>query len=323
MRVLLTGGTGYLGKAVARALLARDHEVRLLVRGGPRPGLPEGAEVVPGDVTDAGAMTAAAAGCDAVMHMAALVKMWVPDRGDFDRINVGGLRNAIAASRAAGARLLYTSSFIAVGPAGPEPADESRVHPANRYRNDYERTKAEADAVAREAGDVIMLYPGVVYGPGELTDGNIVAKIVSDHLKGDFPGLIGNGDRIWSYAYVDDVAGGHVAALERGQPGERYFLCGDNVTMARFFDVLAELSGVPAPTRHIPFGVAKALGWSLWLWAELTGWPPRLTPGDVEVFREHWAFSSAKAQRELGYAPRPLAAGLAETVAWLRGEARA
>ncbi|HET7746301.1 MAG TPA: NAD-dependent epimerase/dehydratase family protein, partial [Vicinamibacteria bacterium] len=241
MKVLLTGGTGFLGKNVARALAAAGHELRLLARPtSSRDGLPAG-ERVDGDVTDREAMLRAAEGCQAVVHMAAMVKMWTPDRAAFDAVNVGGLRNALAAGRAAGARVLYTSSFIAIGPTGPQPADESQVHPG-RPRNDYERTKAEADAVAREAAaagqDVVLVYPGVVYGPGDLTDGNIVVRMITDHLAGRLPGIIGPGDRAWSYAYVDDVARGHAAALERGRPGERYLLGGENVTMTGFFERL-------------------------------------------------------------------------------------
>jgi farnesol dehydrogenase len=322
VKLLLTGATGFLGKAVARALDRRGHSLRVLARPtSDRRGLPSSAEFAEGDVTDAASLKAAARGCEAMLHMAALVKMWVPERERFDRVNVGGLKNALEASREAGARLVYTSSFIAVGPAGPEPADERLVHPGDRYRNDYERTKAEADRLARAAAatqDIVILYPGVVYGPGDLTDGNLIVKMVDDHLRGRFPGIIGPGDRIWSYAFVDDVAEGHAAALERGGKGERYFLAGDNVTMNGLFARLQEVSGTPPPSRHIPYGVAAALGRSLVMWAELTGRPPLLTHEVVDVFREHWAYSSAKAERELGYRPRPLVDGLRQTVEWLR-----
>jgi nucleoside-diphosphate-sugar epimerase len=323
VKVLLTGGTGFLGKNVARALGAAGHQLRLVARAGSNlSGLPDGAEVVRGDVTDADAVRRAAEGCGAVLHMAALVKMWVPDREVFDAVNVGGLRNALAAAAAAGARLVYTSSFIAVGPTGPQPADESQVHPGHGFRNDYERTKAEADAIAREAAaggaDVVILYPGVVYGPGDRTDGNLVVQMVADHLAGRFPGIVGPGDRLWSYAYVDDVAAGHVAALERAARGSRYFLAGENVDMNRFFATLAEVSGTPPPVRHIPYAAASALGYALYLWAELTGLPPQLTHEVVGVFREHWAYSSARAEQDLGYRPTSLRDGLQRTVDWLR-----
>ena len=323
MKLLLTGGTGFLGKNVARRLAARGHELRLIAREkSDLSGLPAGIEIVRGDVTDGPSLARAAEGCGAVFHMAALVKVWVPERERFDLVNVGGLRNALAAARGAGARLVYTSSFIAIGPTGATPADEALIHPGNSYRNDYERTKALADAVAREAAaagqDVVMLYPGVVYGPGDLTEGNLVVKMVADHLQGRFPGIVGPGDRLWSYSFVEDVAEGHALALEKARAGERYFLCGENVEMNGFFRVLEEVTGAAPPRRHIPYGVASALGYALYLWAETTGHPPLLTHEVVGVFREHWAYTSAKAERELGYAPRPLRDGLRATVDWLR-----
>ena len=124
--------------------------------------------------------------------------------------------------------------------------------------------------------------------------------MVADHLAGRFPGIVGPGDRLWSYAFVDDVAAGHVAALERAAAGSRYFLAGENATMNALFATLAEVSGTPPPARHIPYAAAAALGYALYLWAELTGLPPKLTHEVVGVFREHWAYSSARAERELG-----------------------
>ena len=329
MKVLLTGGTGFLGKNVARQLVGAGHEVRLLARTTSNLALlPSGIEIARGDVADRPSFEDAARGCQAVMHMAALVKMWVPDAAEFDRVNVGGARNALAAARAAGARLVYTSSFIAVGPTGPEPVDESRVHDLKRFRNNYERTKALADVIAREAAaggqDVVLLYPGVVYGPGELTDANLVVKMIRDHLAGRLPALVGPGDRLWSYAYADDVAAAHVAALERGPAGARYFLGGDNVTLVALFARLQKLTGVAPPRHHIPYGVASLLGRAMYLWADLTGAPPELTHEVVDVFREHWAYDSRKAEAELGYRRRGLEDGLRETLEWLRSpEARA
>jgi nucleoside-diphosphate-sugar epimerase len=323
LKVFLTGGTGFLGKNVARRLVAAGHQLRLLARAGSDVSqLPPGAEIVRGDVTDAGTLERGAEGCGALLHMAALVKVWVPDASEFDRVNVGGLQNALAAARHAGARLVYTSSFIAVGPTGPEPADESQVHDLRAFRNHYERTKALADVAAREAAaagqDVGLLYPGVVYGPGELTEANIVVKMIRDHLTGRLPALVGPGDRLWSYAFADDVAGAHVAALQCGRAGERYFLGGENVTLTDLFARLERLTGVRAPRRHIPYGVASVLGRALHAWAELTGATPELTHDVVAVFREHWAYQSRKAEAELGYRRTALDDGLAQTLEWLR-----
>jgi farnesol dehydrogenase len=327
VKVLLTGATGFLGKNVARHLVARGHALRILAREtSDLRGLPTDVEVARGDVTLSDSVREAARGCGAVLHMAALVKNWAPDRARFDAVNVSGFRNALAAARGAGARLVYTSSFMAVGPAGPVPADESHVHPGRRYCNDYERTKAIADRAAREAAaegaDVIMLYPGVVYGPGELTDGNLVVQMIADHLHGRLPGIIGRGDRLWSYSFVDDVALGHALALEKGRAGERYFLCGENATLHDLFAAVEQATNVGPPRLHIPYPVASALGRLLWGWADLTGHPPMLTHGVVEVFKQHWAYSSQKAERELGYETTPLGDGVRRTVEWLREEAR-
>ena len=323
MRVLLTGATGFLGKNVARALAAAGHSLRVLARGtSVLAGLPEDVEIARGDVTDADSLRDAARGCNAIVHMAALVKNWAPDRSRFDAVNVGGLMHALRAAKDEGIRLVYTSSFMAIGPTGAEPADEGQLHLANGYCNDYERTKAIADGVARAAAaagqDVVMLYPGVVYGPGELTDGNLVVQMLADHIRGRLAGVIGKGDRLWSYAFVEDVARGHVLALEKGKAGERYLLGGENATLVELFAAVSQIAGVKPPRRHIPYAVASALGRALWLWADVTGHPPLLTHEVVDVFREHWAYTSEKAERELGYEGTPLAVGLRKTVDWLR-----
>jgi len=323
MRVLLTGGTGFLGRTVARQVAARGHALRVLARATSRTdGLPEGAEVATGDVTDAASLREAARGCEAVMHMAALVKIWVPDPERFDAVNVGGLRNALAAAREAGARLVYTSSFIALGPSGEGRLDASRSHPGPPYRNAYERTKAEADAMARRAAadgqDVVILYPGVVYGPGDMTEGNLVARMIADHLDGRLPALVGPGDRRWSYAFVEDVAEGHALALEDGRAGERFVLGGEDATLAQLFSLVEQMTGQAAPRLHLPYAAAALVGRLQWLWAEATGHVPQLTQGEVGVFREQWACDSTRAIERLGYRPRPLAEGLRETIDWLR-----
>ena len=326
MKVLVTGGAGFLGKNIVSALLQKGHDIVLLVRGGRRPGLPAFAEVVDGDVRDAAVFQRAASGCDAILHAAAMVKIWSPRIKDFEDINVGGIRNAIAAARTHNIRLVYTSSFMAVGPTSETPADESQVHPGG-YRNDYERTKALADAVARsyaqEGGDIVLLYPGVVYGPGELTDGNIVAKMIADRMNGRLPGIVGPGDRYWSYAFVDDVAHGHVEALERGRKGERYLLAGDNATLTELFAAASRRAGRDLSPRKLPYGLSRLVGRAMWLWADMTGKMPDLTHQAVGIFEHHWAYRSDKAIKDLAYRVRPLGEGIGATVDWLIAEGHA
>ena len=334
MRVLVTGGTGFLGRRVAQRL-ARDHEVVLLVRApAERPGLPAGARVVAGDVTDRASLERALAGCDAAVHAAALVKILAP-AAEFDRINLGGLDNFLAAARTAGVeRQLYVSSFIALGPterlpgrAADEGAEPSGPHGASRrWINHYERTKTLADRRAREAiaagAPLSVVYPGVVYGPGELTEGNIVVRHLLDLAAGRLPGLVGRRRRLWNYVFVEDVADGVARALEQGVAGSRYCLGGVNVSLGGFYDLVGEIGGIRVPRRRIPDPVAKTAGLAAREWARMTGGTPKLTPDLVEVYRHDWALDSDRAYAELGCRPRSLREGLEETVSWLRETGR-
>ncbi len=199
MKILVTGGTGFLGRRVVSELAPR-HALRLLVRrGSSRERFPEGVEFVEGDVTDRASLDRAAAGCDAVVHAAALVKILAP-RQEFDRINVGGLENVLAAAEEAGGveRVLYVSSFIALGPTEKAPGgvlDESAEPRDRAWINDYERTKTLSDRQARRAiaagAPLTVVYPGVIYGPGEMTEGNIVVRHILDLIHGRLPALIG------------------------------------------------------------------------------------------------------------------------------------
>jgi NAD+-dependent farnesol dehydrogenase len=329
MKILLTGATGFLGRRLA-AELAPRHELRLLVRrGSSRERFPPGVELAEGDVTDRASLDRAAAGRDAVIHAAALVKILAP-REEFDRVNVGGLDNVLAAAEAAGTveRFVYVSSFMALGPtesAAGGTLDESAEVRDRAWINDYERTKALADRRARraiqEGAPVTIVYPGVIYGPGELTEGNIIARHVLDLANRRLPALLGRPERRWNYVFVDDAARGVALALERGRPGSRYVLGGENVTLGEFYAQVERLTGVPVPKLRLPDGVARAAGGAQKAWARLRGargGTPKLTPDLVEVYRHDWAYSSARAESELGYRPRPLAEGLAATVDWLK-----
>ncbi len=312
MKVLVTGGTGYLGRALVRALAARGHDPVVFARSAARSALP--GRLVDGDVRDAGALERAAEGCEAVLHAAALVSIWRRRAGDFDDVNVGGFRNMCRAAAARHVpRILYTSSFLALAP---------RDLKSPLAANDYQRTKVAADRVADEmvadGVPLVRVYPGVIYGPGTLTEGNLVGRLISDHVKRRLPGLIGP-ENLWSYAYVDDVAEGHCAALERGAPGARYVLGGVNATQAQVFDIVEQLTGRPRP-RRIPFAIARALGAAEELRVRLTGGTPLVTRGAVEIFRHDWSLDSSIAVRDIGYQMTPLDEGLRRTVAALRGE---
>ena len=311
MKVLVTGGTGYLGRAVVSALRARGHDLVIFARTATRSGLP--GALVDGDIRDRAALERAAAGCDAISHSAALVSIWRRRREDFDEVNVGGLRNVLAAAAASRIpRVLYTSSFVALPPRDlKEPI----------LANDYQRTKVLADRVAdqavRDGAPLIRVYPGVVYGPGSFTEGNLVGRLISDHLKHKLPGLVGPENR-WSYAYVDDVAAGHCAALERGRTGAQYALGGENAPQRRVFEIVQRLTGRRPPPR-IPFPAADLLGAAEELRVTLFGGTPLLTRGAVEIFRHDWSLDSSEAIHDLGYTLTPLDTGVARTLESIRG----
>jgi farnesol dehydrogenase len=312
MKVLVTGGTGYLGRAVVGALAARGHDLVIFARTATASGLP--GTLVDGDVRDRPALERAAAGCEAISHSAALVSIWRRRAQDFDDVNVGGLRNVLAVAAAHRiSRILYTSSFVALPPRGRSEPIEA---------NDYQRTKVAADRLADESvlhgSPLVRVYPGVVYGPGAFTEGNLVGRLIADHLKGRLPGLVGPENR-WSYAYVDDVAAGHCAAIERGAAGARYELGGENAPQTRVFDLVRQLTNRRPPMR-IPFAVATALGAAEELRVTMFGGTPLITRGAVEIFRHDWSLDSSAATRELGYAMTPLEEGIRATVAAITGE---
>jgi len=319
--ILLTGATGYLGSAIARELIARRQPFRVLVRDAARLGFDPAqsqCEVAVGDLLNDDALGAALQGADAVIHVAALVKMWVRDRNDFQRVNVQGLQNLLhAASRAGVRRVVYTSSFMALGPSADVSADES-LRNAGPFANEYEESKSQALEWLRCEGlrqfPVIAVLPGVVYGPGPKTDGNLMGEMIDGYLAGKFPGLLGSGNQRWSFAFNRDVVKAHLAALDKGRSGEAYLLAGDNRSLNDFFRVVADVTHVRRKIRHIPFAAAKLVGAVELMQARLSNRPPQLTPGVVEIFEHDWVYSSAKSIRELDYRVASLEEGLLETL---------
>ena len=309
VRVLVTGGTGYLGTAIVGALLARGHHVVLFGRAArPAPGI----DAVAGDIRDASAVAAAARGCDAICHSAALVSIRHAP-AEAEAVNVGGLRHVLAAATAHGVgRVLYTSSFLALPPAG-------RHTPL--AANDYQRTKAAALRVAREASQsglpVVCVHPGVVLGPGVRSEGNLVARLLKDHLNGRLPGIVGAA-RTWAFSFVEDVAAGHALALERGRLGEQYGLGGHNLPQMAMFEWLRARRGTRLPW-DLPVPLASVAGAIEELRARLFGSLPLITRGAVEIFSHDWPVDSTRAVADLGYHISSFDQALSATLADIEG----
>lgn len=323
MRVLITGSTGYLGSQVAARLAGAGHSVLSLVRRGREAGAPSGCSPIAGDVLDPPSLERALAGCDACVHMAAMVKMWARDPLEFDRVNVEGLAAVLSAAERRGVgRILYTSTIAALGPTGPEARDETCARTEFNFRTDYERSKWAAERLAVERAStghpIVIVYPGVVYGPGAATQGNLMEKVFADYAAGRTRTRLGGRPTRVCYAYAPDVADGHLLALEKGTPGRGYILGGENVTQDELFSLLQGLTGIAPPRTAVPFWVAEAAGRAQRVRARLTGRMPAFTDGAIATFRHHWAYASERAVREIGYRITPLREGLRATLQELK-----
>jgi nucleoside-diphosphate-sugar epimerase len=303
VQVLVTGSTGYLGRAVVKALRRSGHAVVAFSRSASTSGID--AATIDGDIRDGAAVAGAARGCDAIIHTAALVAVWRKRSREFDDINIGGLANVLAAaSQHAIPRIVYTSSFLAL------PPGTSGAIPA---WNDYQRTKAlaslTADRAVAQGAPIICLHPGVIYGPGPRTAGNLVGNMIADHLAGTLPGVVGS-SRIWSFAYIEDVAAAHVAAVEQRHASGRYCLGGENAPQMR------EMTGQRLP-RRLPGWVAAGVALADELRATWLGGIPQLTTGTLEILLHDWPLDSARATRDLGYRVTPLNEGIANILSSL------
>ncbi len=318
MRVLLTGASGFIGSHVAAELRRGGADVRAFCRSEP----PPEARVhdwQPGDVRDADAVRRAFAGCDAVVHAAALYSYRRVDADAMEEINVGGTRNVLnAAARSGSGRVLCTSSSATCGPVRGRPATETDHPPGWELRVPYKRTKVAAEelalAAARDGLDVLFVNPTTVVGPGDRQP-TPSGKMVKDVVEGRMLGYLeGAGLNIVSAV---DVARGHRLALEHGRRGERYILGSENLALREALALAARAGGVRAPWLPVPWGMAYAAA----LGARLAGRAARREPDllvldEVRLARLPLFFSSDKARTELGYAPRPAAEALTAAASW-------
>jgi len=317
VNIAITGGTGFLGTAIVRHLCECGDDVRVIVRPTSRADrLPDAVTTTVADIRDRAQLREAFAGVEGVIHAAALVSNWGRRWAEFERVNVEAPVIVCEAAVEAGARtVVHVSSFLALGTSEDERGvNEATRHDPRHVHNHYERSKMLGDARVRDLAarglPVVIVYPGVLYGPGPATEGNFVGRLRADLAAGRVPGMIGSGDQRWSFAHVDDVAAGIRLALTVATPGSRYVLGGDNASMTTLFALLAAMTGAEPPRRHI----GRRLAWLAAALGELraraTGRVPTLTRDAVAIFLHDWACDSSAAVRDLGYTFRPLADGL-------------
>lgn len=312
-RILVTGASGFVGSAVVRALLARGYGVRALVRptSSRRNLAGLDVEVVEGPLGD----RAALAGCDALIHVAADYRLWVPQPAEMMRANVEGTRAMMEAALDAGIRRIVHTSSVATlgGPAEDAPARlDDMIGP-------YKRSKFLAEEVVRgliaERGlPAVIVNPSTPIGPGDIRP-TPTGRVIVEAAAGRMPAHVDTGLNL---VHVDDVGAGHVLALERGQVGERYVLGGDDISLADMLAAIARLVGRKCPRVRVPLAAVLPVALAAEGWGRLTGREPFVTLDGLRMARTPMYFSSAKAEAALGYTHRPAAEALRDAVEWFR-----
>ena len=333
-RIFVTGASGFIGTSLTRQLLASGYKVRGMSRN--LPSLPPGYEraheelwghpgfeFFQGNITDIESLRHGIDGCGYVIHLAGYAKNYSPDPSIFHKINVEGMKNVFAVSQEKNVKkIVWTSSIVTFGPT-PKGfvADENFPRMTSQYLTEYEESKSLAEKEAlhwiSEGLPLVIVNPTRVYGPGQLSEGNALARLIDDYDRGRFPFLVNRGVNIGNYGYVDDVARGHLLALEKGRIGERYILGGENASLKGFFKMIESVTG----KKHFKIPLLTfwpmVVGYTLLYSAKMFGIYPRITPGWVRTFIVDWAYSCDKAKRELGYNPISLREGLDRTCRWI------
>jgi dihydroflavonol-4-reductase len=322
MTTLVTGGTGFIGAHLVRALLARGDEVRCLARPASRrdnlEGLP--VELVAGDLCDRASLAAAVTGCESVFHCAADYRLYARDPRELYAVNVEGTRCLLRAAGDAGAlRIVYTSSVGALGlePDG-RPATETTPVSIERMIGHYKRSKFMGERVAEELASeglpVVIVNPSAPVGELDIKP-TPTGRMIVDFLRRRMPAYVDTGLNVVD---VRDVAAGHLAAAERGRPGERYILGNRNLSLREILGILAQLTGLPAPRVRVPHWLPAFFAAIDTAAARARGTEPRVSLESVRMSRYRMYFDAGKAVRELGLPQTPVENALERAVTWFR-----
>jgi dihydroflavonol-4-reductase len=326
MRALVTGATGFVGAAVARALGDAGWQVRALARSGSNRSnlLGVAVEVAEGDLADVASLERALEGCTGLFHAAADYRLGARNPEPLYLTNVEGTRNILHAARKCGvARIVYTSSVATIGiPSDGSPGDERTPVALSQMIGHYKRSKYLAEEVVRDAAraglSVVIVNPSTPVGPGDIKP-TPTGQLVLDAASGRMPAYVDTGLNI---VHVDDVAAGHVAAYERGRAGERYILGGEDMTLRTILGEIAQLVGRKPPRIRLPYAMVLPMAYLAEGLAAVTGRSGRITLEGVRMSRKRMYFSSAKAVSELGYRWRPPLEAFEDAVNWFRERGR-
>lgn len=328
MKCFVTGATGFIGANLVHELTTRGHEAKVLVR--PQADLRglEGAhcERVAGDLSDRFRLAEAMRGCDWCFHVAAMYALWLPDYRPMFAANFAGTRDTLQAAVDAGcSRIVYTSTVGCVGLPRPRggrliPGDESTLASWSRMTSEYKKSKWRAEEIARsfvvKGAPVVIVNPSAPVGPRDVKP-TPTGQIIVDFLNRRMPAYLDTG---LNWVHVRDVAIGHILAAEKGRPGERYILghAEGNWTLQQTFQVLAELTGLPAPHLRLPYAFALLFARLSECKSRFTGKPPRAPVAGVQMARYKMFFNPAKAVAQLGLPQTPPRQAFADAVEWFR-----
>ncbi|HTQ37928.1 MAG TPA: NAD-dependent epimerase/dehydratase family protein [Pirellulales bacterium] len=340
--VFVTGAGGFIGAGLVWELVKRGHTVHAFTRSGkittPPGFLPEqrpdfthpNIKIVQGNITDRDSLRRGMDGCSQVYHLAGYAKNWARTFQPYFDNNVMGLCHVCeVAKQLAVERMVWTSTMLTFGPTPRGVVGDETTVRTTKFFTEYERSKsgAEVDALnyAADGLPLVIVNPGRVFGPGHLSEGNSVSLLIDMYDCGKVPFLLGGGRNVGNWVFVDDVVQGLILAMEHGRRGEKYLLGGENASLKEFLSLVDKVSG----RRHFQITIrrpaAMTYAWLLKQRAQWLGVYPQITPEWVRVFLTDWAYSSAKAQRELGYRITPLEEAVRITYEWLlrvRSEAK-
>ncbi|MDB5367843.1 MAG: NAD-dependent dehydratase [Rhodospirillales bacterium] len=319
--MLVTGATGFVGAAVARALLAQGHQVRTLARANSDRRNLDGlkVEIATGDLLDHASFAPALDGCEGLFHVAADYRLWIPDPGRMYAINVEGTRGLMLAALDAGVkRIVHTSSVATLGITNDgTPADETTPSSIDTMVGAYKRTKFLGEEAVRELVQsrslpAVIVNPSTPIGPRDVKP-TPTGRVIVEAARGRIPVYVETGLNL---VHVDDVAAGQLAAYAQGRVGERYVLGGEDWSLQRLLTEIAAMTGKRRPLGRLPRAPLLPIAALLEKVARVTGTEPRFTQDEIRMAAKKMYFSSAKARRELGYAPRPAQDAIRDALAW-------
>ena len=322
-KVFVSGATGFIGIQLVKRLIDSGIKVHALYRSEAKADLIriEGVTLFKGDIMDKQCLSLAMKGCSQAYHVAAYAAVWSKDPTLFSRFNVDGTLNVLEAARLTGVdRIVVTSTAGILGPSEKEPVNENSPVPSSfftLYEDSKYKMEQELKLLNNSTPEVVIVNPTRVYGPGFLSKSNGMSLMIKKYIAGSWRFIPGDGKRMGNYVYVEDVVSGHLLAMEKGTPGERYVLGGEDISYNQLFDFVRSSSGVSKRLFHINVQLLFFAAGLFSILSKITGKPPLIVPSWVRKLTHNWIVSSEKAIKGLGYAPMNAKEGIDRTVQWL------